>query len=101
MEAQDGRNMGAQDMTTATLPKPPEIVGDKSDLADHLSEPLLSEAERALEIMVVQAERKGRRHGRMLSDGKHEVYAYGTVNGVSYGLNAPEGNVWRRMKVWA
>ena len=85
---------------TNPLPKPPEIIGDEADLSDHLMEPLLSEAESALRIMVNEAERDGGRHGRMLSDGKNEVYAYGTVNGVSYGLNGPEGNVWRRMRVW-
>jgi len=83
-----------------TLPKPPRIVGDEADLSEHLMEPLLSEAERALDVMVVQAERDGGRHGRMLSGGKHEVYAYGTRQGVSYGLNNLEGNVWRRMRVW-
>jgi hypothetical protein len=87
-------------MSTATIPKPPRIVGDESDLSDHLMQPFLKEAENALRIMVHEAERDGGRHGRLLSDERHEVYAYGTMNGVSYGLNAPDGNVWRRMKVW-
>ena len=84
---------------TSTLPKPPEIIGDESDLADHLMEPLLSEAESALDVMINNVERDGGWHGQALSDGERDVYAYKTRQGVSYGLNAPQGNVWRRMKV--
>ena len=78
--------------------KPLRLIGDPSDLWDHLSGPLAMEAEAALRMMICAAEREAGHHGLMLSDGRHDVYAYSTAIGVCYGLNAPHGNVWRRMR---
>lgn len=82
-----------------TLAEPQiRVTGDERELSDILSGDLLKEADERLRFVVNRArEENGLKYVQLRNGPGWEVYAYrASPLTISYGLNGPGGNEWRR-----